>query len=62
MKRQSGATMTEYVLMVALIAIALVAVIIMFQGALLDNLGESVDCVSSIAGGGVGDCPGAGAQ
>ena len=60
MNRESGATMTEYVLMVALIAIALVAVIVLFQGALIDSLGGSVDCVSSISGGSAGDCPGVG--
>lgn len=60
MNRQSGATMTEYVLMVSLIAIALVAAILLFQGALRDNFGESVDCVSSISGGGTDDCPGVG--
>ncbi len=60
MNRQSGATMTEYVLMVSLIAIALVAAILLFQGALRDNLGESADCVSSISGGSTENCPGVG--
>ena len=60
MNRESGATMTEYVLMVALIAIALVAVIILFQGALSDSMEETADCVGSIASGGAGDCPGVG--
>lgn len=58
MNRESGATMTEYVLMVALIAIALVAAIVLFQGALKGSLGDSVDCVSSISGGSAEDCPG----
>jgi Flp pilus assembly pilin Flp len=57
MKRESGATMVEYVLMVSLIAIALVAVIILFRGALNDNLGGSVDCLQSIKTDS-GDCPG----
>ena len=60
MNRESGATMTEYVLMVSLIAIALVAAIVLFQGALKDNLSDSADCISGIAGGNAGDCPGAG--
>lgn len=58
MKCESGATMVEYLLMVALIAIALVAVIILFQGALSGNLGESADCIRSIASGnGTDGCP-----
>jgi Flp pilus assembly pilin Flp len=57
MKRESGATMVEYVLMVSLIAIALVVSIILFRGAMTDNLGESVDCLESIKAG-AGDCPG----
>ncbi|MCW8917686.1 MAG: hypothetical protein OQL08_02575 [Gammaproteobacteria bacterium] len=60
MKRESGATMVEYVLMVSLIAIALVASIILFRGAMTDNLEESVDCLEGIgSGAGAGDCPGA---
>lgn len=59
MKRESGATMTEYVLMVSLIAIALVASIVLYQGALKDNLNESKDCISGIASGNPEDCPGA---
>jgi Flp pilus assembly pilin Flp len=58
MKRESGATMVEYVLMVALIAIALVASIILFRGALNDNLGESVDCLEGVAAGSGNNCPG----
>ena len=62
MRRESGATMTEYVLMVSLIAIALVVAIVLFQGALTDNLADSADCISGIAGGNAGgDCPGSGA-
>jgi Flp pilus assembly pilin Flp len=58
MKRESGATMVEYVLMVSLIAIALVAVILLFRGALSDNLEESADCLKSISTAGASDCPG----
>lgn len=61
MKRESGATMVEYVLMVALIAIALVAVIVLFQGGITDSLEESVDCMESIKDG-AGDCPGVGSD
>lgn len=57
MKRESGATMVEYVLMVSLIAIALVAVIILFRDAMNDNLGGSVNCLESIKSG-AADCPG----
>ena len=59
MRRESGATMVEYVLMVALIAIALVAAIVLFQGGLTDNLEGSTDCIESIKSG-AADCPGVG--
>lgn len=63
MKRESGATMVEYVLMVSLIAIALVASIILFRGALSDNLDKSADCLESIkSGANGGDCPGVAAN
>jgi len=58
MKRQSGATMVEYLLMVTFIAIALIAVIILFQGSLSDNVGESANCLQSINTSGASDCPG----
>lgn len=50
--------MVEYILMVALIAIALIATIIVFQGALSDNVDESLDCLQSISGKTVEGCPG----
>lgn len=62
MKRETGATMVEYVLMVSLIAIALVAVIILFRGAMVDNLDESTDCLKSISSAGANDCPGVTSQ
>jgi Flp pilus assembly pilin Flp len=62
MKRESGATMVEYVLMVSLIAIALVAVIILFRGAITDNLDESTNCLKSINASGANDCPGVTSQ
>lgn len=57
MRRESGATMVEYVMLVSFIAIALVAAIVLFRGGLNENLGESVDCLESIKSG-AGDCPG----
>ncbi len=56
MKRESGATMAEYILMVALIAIALVAGVALFQGALTGTVNDTVDCMSSISAGSAGDC------
>ena len=57
MKRESGATMAEYVLMVALVAIALVAAVMLFEGALTGSLENTTDCVGSIAAGDAADCP-----
>ena len=57
MRRESGATMVEYVLLVSLIAIALVAAIMFFRGGVDENLGGSVNCLESIRSG-AGDCPG----
>lgn len=59
MKRESGATMVEYVLMVSLIAIALIAAIVLFQGGVSNRIEGSVDCMESIADGAV-NCPGVG--
>lgn len=58
MRRERGATMTEYLLLVTVIAIALIVMILLFQGALSGNLEDSVDCVTSAIGTGVDDCPG----
>ncbi len=58
MKREGGATMVEYLIMVAGIAIALVAVIVIFQQVLSDNVQDSVDCVSSAIDAGAEECPG----
>ncbi len=58
MRRESGATMTEYVLMVALIAIALVAAVIIFEGGLSGSLETSADCLDSLGSAGAVDCPG----
>lgn len=59
MKRESGATMTEYLLMVALVAIALVAAVILFEGALTGSIQDTVNCMDSIGNGTVAECPGA---
>lgn len=58
MKRESGATMVEYVLMVSLIAIALIAAIRLFQLGVSDRLDEGVTCLQSINEEGGTDCPG----
>ncbi|MEN8169072.1 MAG: hypothetical protein ABFS08_02485 [Pseudomonadota bacterium] len=59
MKRESGVTMVEYVMLVTLIAVALAATVMFFQRGVSENLGESVDCLESIGdGGGAVDCPG----
>jgi Flp pilus assembly pilin Flp len=59
MKRESGATMTEYLLMVALVAVALVAAIVLFEGALTGSLQDTVNCMDSIGGGTAAECPNA---
>ena len=59
MKHESGVTMVEYLLMVALIAIALVVAVVIFQGGVSDSFTKSTDCIESIkGGGGAQDCPG----
>ncbi len=62
MKRESGATMTEYLLMVALVAIALVAAVILFQGAVTGSIQDTVNCMDSIGDGTAAECPGASAE
>ena len=57
MRRESGATMAEYVLMVALVAIALVAGVMLFEGALTESLENTADCMGSITDGDAADCP-----
>ena len=58
MKYEQGATMVEYVLMVALVAIALVVGVVLFQGGITNSVEEATDCMESIQGGGAADCPG----
>ena len=59
MRTERGATMTEYLLLVTVIAIALILMILLFQGALSGNLEDSVGCVTSAIGADADDCPGA---
>lgn len=58
LKRQQGATMAEYVLLVALIAIAVIVSVIALEGSLSDNLDATSDCVTSVVGGSADNCPG----
>lgn len=51
--------MVEYLLMVALIAIALVAAVMLFQGALTDNVEDTANCLDSLKNR-ANECPGAG--
>ena len=61
MRRETGATTTEYALLVTFIAVAVVTGILLFRGAVSDSLGGAAECVEGVAGGGVEDCPGGGA-
>ena len=61
MRQEVGATMVEYTLIVALIAIAVIVGVLLFQGGLTENLGESADCVGSLKSGAT-DCPGVAAN
>jgi Flp pilus assembly pilin Flp len=61
--KQQGATMVEYSIMVAFIAIAVAVTVILVKGALIERYEEVSDCVASIADGrNAADCPGAEAQ
>ncbi len=62
MKREVGATVTEYALLVAGIAVALVAVFLLLQGALTESLNESADCVESAITSEAENCPGGGQE
>ena len=59
MRQESGATITEYLIMVAGIAVALVAVILLFQEALTGSYTETSECVQSAMTSDAEDCPGA---
>jgi Flp pilus assembly pilin Flp len=61
--KQQGATMVEYSIMVAFIAIAVAVTVILVKGALIERYEEVSDCVASIADGSqAADCPGAEGQ
>jgi pilus assembly protein Flp/PilA len=54
-KDESGATMVEYAILVALIAIAVIATVMGVATALNDNFQKVIDCLT--LGAGNGTCP-----
>ncbi len=59
MRRETGATTTEYALLVTFIAVAVVTGILLFRGSLSDSYKESLECVEGVAAQGrIEDCPG----
>lgn len=60
MKKQQGATMVEYAIMVAMIALAVAVTVSLIGFALNENYKEVRDCVMGMAhGDGAANCPGA---